>query len=192
MLKFISFGSGSSGNCYYLFTERDGLIIDSGIGIRALKKGFHDHGLQITDVKHVLVTHDHADHVKSVGVVSNDFNLPVYTTHAVHVGIDRNYCVARKISPENAQVFEKGTTFTLGEFTVTSFDVPHDSSDCMGYCIEAGGVTFCLITDAGQITDEIKPFISRATASCLPISAKRVSSWVVRASRVVRVSSAER
>ena len=96
MLKFISFGSGSSGNCYYLFTERDGLIIDSGIGIRALKKGFHDHGLQITDVKHVLVTHDHADHVKSVGVVSNDFNLPVYTTHAVHVGIDRNYCVARK------------------------------------------------------------------------------------------------
>jgi phosphoribosyl 1,2-cyclic phosphodiesterase len=162
MLKFISFGSGSSGNCYYLFTERDGLIIDSGIGIRALKKGFHDHGLQITDVKHVLVTHDHADHVKSVGVVSNDFNLPVYTTHAVHVGIDRNYCVARKISPENAQVFEKGTTFTLGDFTVTSFDVPHDSSDCMGYCIEAGGVTFCLITDAGQITDEIKPFISRA------------------------------
>ena len=162
MLKFISFGSGSSGNCYYLFTERDGLIIDSGIGIRALKKGFHDHGLQITDVKHVLVTHDHADHVKSVGVVSNDFNLPVYTTHAVHVGIDQNYCVARKISPENAQVFEKGTTFTLGDFTVTSFDVPHDSSDCMGYCIEACGVTFCLITDAGQITDEIKPFISRA------------------------------
>jgi phosphoribosyl 1,2-cyclic phosphodiesterase len=32
----------------------------------------------------------------------------------------------------------------------------------MGYCIEACGVTFCLITDAGQITDEIKPFISRA------------------------------
>lgn len=90
MLKFISFGSGSSGNCYYLFTERDGLIIDSGIGIRALKKGFHDHGLKLTDVKYVLVTHDHADHVKSVGVVSNDFNLPVYTTHAVHVGIDRN------------------------------------------------------------------------------------------------------
>ena len=38
MLKFISFGSGSSGNCYYLYTDTDGLIIDIGVGLRTLKK----------------------------------------------------------------------------------------------------------------------------------------------------------
>ena len=38
MLKFISFGSGSSGNCYYIFTEKYGLLIDAGIGIRKMKK----------------------------------------------------------------------------------------------------------------------------------------------------------
>ena len=162
MLKFISFGSGSSGNCYYLFTERDGLLIDTGIGIRALKKGFHDYGLKISDVKYVLVTHDHADHVKSVGVVSQDFNLPVYATHAVHVGIDRNYCVRRKISPENARIMEKGTTIQLGDFTVTSFDVPHDSSDCVGYRIQADGISFCLITDVGHITEQMKLYINVA------------------------------
>ena len=42
MLKFISFGSGSSGNCYYLYTETDALLIDAGVGIRKLKKHFHD------------------------------------------------------------------------------------------------------------------------------------------------------
>ena len=45
MLDFISFGSGSSGNCYYLFTETDGLLIDIGVGIRSLRKSFHDYGL---------------------------------------------------------------------------------------------------------------------------------------------------
>ena len=42
MLKFISFGSGSSGNCYYLFTPTDGLVIDVGLGLRTLKKHFRE------------------------------------------------------------------------------------------------------------------------------------------------------
>ena len=42
MLNFLSFGSGSSGNCYYLYTSTDGLIIDAGVGIRTLKKYFRD------------------------------------------------------------------------------------------------------------------------------------------------------
>ena len=64
MLKFISFGSGSSGNSYYLYTETDSLLIDVGVGIRTLKKHFHNYGLRFEDVHHILITHDHADHVK--------------------------------------------------------------------------------------------------------------------------------
>ena len=36
MLKFISFGSGSSGNCYLLATPTDALLIDIGVGLRGL------------------------------------------------------------------------------------------------------------------------------------------------------------
>ena len=57
---------------------------------------------------------------------------------------------------------EKGDTLQVGEFTVTAFGVPHDSTDNVGYFIEYGGVTFCIVTDAGEVTDEIKKFISRA------------------------------
>ena len=96
MLRFISFGSGSSGNCYYLFTETDSLLIDVGVGIRTLKKHFHNYGLRFEDVHNILITHDHADHVKSVGSLSNDYHLPVYTTRKVHSGIENNYCVRKK------------------------------------------------------------------------------------------------
>ncbi|MBF1554280.1 MAG: MBL fold metallo-hydrolase, partial [Prevotella pleuritidis] len=50
MLKFISFGSGSSGNCYLLYTESDGLLIDAGIGVRTLKKYFKDRGLSFSNI----------------------------------------------------------------------------------------------------------------------------------------------
>ena len=70
MLKFISFGSGSSGNCYYLYTEQDGLLIDAGVGIRTLKKHVKNYGLSLDKMHHLLVTHDHADHIKSAGYLS--------------------------------------------------------------------------------------------------------------------------
>ncbi len=162
MLHFISFGSGSSGNCSLLFTETDGLLIDAGVGVRSLKKMFKDYGLHLSDVHNILITHDHADHVKSVGSLSKDHDLPVWTTREVHAGIDRNWCVRHKIAPGLAHYVEKGTPLQLGDFTVTPFGVPHDSADNVGYCVEHGGVTFVLMTDIGHLTDEMKTYIGRA------------------------------
>ena len=162
MLRFISFGSGSSGNCYYLFTETDGLIIDIGVGLRTLKKDFTDFGLSLSSVCYVLITHDHADHIKSVGSISHEYHLPVYATQLVHQGIDRNYCVQRKLDPSMKKKIAAGEPFTLGCFHITPFHVPHDASENIGFMIEADGVNFCIITDAGTVTDEMKPFISQA------------------------------
>jgi phosphoribosyl 1,2-cyclic phosphodiesterase len=162
MVKFISFGSGSSGNCYYLCTERDGLLIDIGVGIRGLKKAFRDYGLSQTLIHHVLITHDHADHIKSVGSISHDLHLPVYATRKVHQGIDRNYCVTKKVSADLRRYLEKDETIQVGDFLVTPFNVPHDSSDNVGYLIEVEDVKFCVITDAGCISDEMGQYITQA------------------------------
>jgi len=162
MFNFISFGSGSSGNCYLLYTKTDALMIDAGIGTRMLKKRFNDYGLNMSDVHNIIVTHDHADHVKAVGCISHEYNLPVYATAKVHKGIKQNYCVRHKIATPFIRTIEKGHTERIGEFSVTPFAVPHDSADNVGYRIEHEGVIFCIITDAGEITDEIKSYIRQA------------------------------
>ncbi|MBP3789249.1 MAG: MBL fold metallo-hydrolase [Prevotella sp.] len=162
MVKFISFGSGSSGNCYFLFTENGGLLIDVGVGIRTLKKHFRDYGLTLPQVHQVLITHDHADHIKSVGSISYDLQVPVYATALVHRGIDRNYCVQRKVNAGLRRIVEPGVQIQIGDFTVTPFSVPHDSSDNVGYFLEAEDISFCIITDAGMVTDEMAQFIARA------------------------------
>jgi phosphoribosyl 1,2-cyclic phosphodiesterase len=162
MLKFISFGSGSSGNCYFLYTENEGLMIDIGVGVRNLKKQFRDYGLSLNSVHYLLITHDHADHIKSVGSFSHEYHLPVYATEAVHQGIDRNYFVTRKIEAQQKRMLKPGETIVLGDFRVTPFAVPHDASENVGYLVEAGGVTFCMMTDAGCVTPEMGQFISRS------------------------------
>lgn len=162
MLRFISFGSGSSGNCYYLFTETDGLIIDIGVGIRTLKKHFRDYGLSLSSIHHVCITHDHADHIKSVGSISHEYHLAVHATANVHAGIDRNYCVQRKLGSDAKRFVTPGVAERMGCFVVTPFLVPHDATENVGYLVEAEGTTFCLITDAGCVTEEMRGYISRA------------------------------
>ena len=162
MLRFISFGSGSSGNCYYLGTATDALMIDIGIGIRTLKKHCRDYGISLGSVKRVLITHDHADHIKSVGSFSHDYGLPVYATKKVHYGIDHNYCITRKVADDKKMVLNVGETIQLGEFEVRPFAVPHDATENVGYEIKVEGVNFVIITDVGSITDDIKEAISNA------------------------------
>ena len=162
MLKFISFGSGSSGNCYYLATKNDALLIDIGVGLRGLKKDCANYGISLSSVHHVLITHDHADHIKSVGSFSNDYNVPVYATNVVHEGINKNYCITKKIAADKVCILEKGQTVQIGDFMVTPFGVPHDSSDNVGYFIEAENTNICIITDAGVVTPEMKEYIKRA------------------------------
>ena len=162
MLRCISFGSGSSGNCYYLGTATDGLIIDIGIGIRTLKKYCREYGIQLNSVKRILITHDHADHIKSVGSLSHDCNLPVYATRKVHEGIDMNYCVAKKVSQEHKHILTIGEQVQLGDFKVRPFAVPHDASENVGYELEVEGIVFVVLTDVGSITDDIKQAINHA------------------------------
>ena len=160
-MRFISLGSGSSGNCYFLYTENDGLLVDAGIGVRSLKKYFKEYGLNRNLVRRILVTHDHADHIKSVGSLSHDMQLPVYATRLVHSGIDRNYCVQRKVAQELRRIVVPGEAFQAGEFHVSPFTVPHDSSDNVGYLIEADGSSICIVTDAGEVTPDMGAYIGR-------------------------------
>lgn len=162
MLKFISFGSGSCGNCYYICVEDYGILIDTGIGIRKFKKYFSDYGLKFNTLRSIFVTHDHADHIKAVGMISGNYNLPVYATEKVHDGILRNYCVKKKVDSCNVRFIYANEAISIGDLSVTPFHVPHDSLDNVGFKIVYNDITFCLMTDIGHITEDMACMISEA------------------------------
>lgn len=159
-IKFLSLASGSSGNCYYLSDGNTSILIDGGLGIRTVKKTFKDFDLSLGDVKAIFVTHDHTDHVKAVGYLAGKHNIPVYATHEVHEGIKRNCCVTEKLSERMKRYISKGETVRLDNLEITCFDVPHDSTDNVGYSIKICDKTFTFITDIGHITPTVTRFAS--------------------------------
>lgn len=162
MLTLFVFGSGSCGNCYYLSDGQDALLIDAGVGIRRLKRNVVEYGIKMGYVRGVLVTHDHADHVKNAGLFSKDYNLNVYATEKVHEGIDRSYMINQKIDNNHKCFIEPGKTFNICSFEITPFSLPHDSSENVGYFIKRGEETFCIMTDVGAVTENVNHYISQA------------------------------
>lgn len=163
MIRFLSLGSGSSGNGYYLEADGYAIMIDFGLGRRYVKKALHDFGLTLASIHAIVVTHDHTDHVKSVGAFATEFHLPVYASSMVHMGISRNRFMSKKVPPEQVRLLEAGETIQLGPFSITSFHVPHDSAGNNGYFIaQEGGPTFLLMTDVGHFTDEMLAFVPQA------------------------------
>lgn len=159
---FMSLGSGSSGNCYYLGTDNYGLLIDAGIGIRSIKKIFKETKLSLEHIRAVLVTHDHADHIKAVGHLAGKYNIPIYTTSIIHYGISRSYCMTEKLNREQIRYIEKEESIKIEDFEITCFEVPHDGTDNVGYCITIDGKTFSFLTDIGHITDIAGRYIKKA------------------------------
>ncbi len=161
-LSFFSLASGSSGNCYYIGTPDYGVLIDAGIGIRTIIKTLKDKGIDVSKISGILITHDHADHIRTVGCLGNKYNIPVYTTKDVHEGIERSRYVQESLYQQRREI-EKGIPFQLRDFQITAFDVPHDSSDNVGFLIEYQQFRFVVATDVGHITDTIRTYVSRAT-----------------------------
>ena len=162
MLNFVSWGSGSSGNCYFLYTENEGLLIDAGVGVRTIKKYFREYGLKLSQINNILITHDHADHVKAVGALSIETEAKVWSTKPVHIGIMKNFCVRKKVPEDNISIIETGSTFSIGSFTIHSCHVPHDSMDNNGYLIKYENVSLGLITDIGCVTPDIANIVANA------------------------------
>jgi phosphoribosyl 1,2-cyclic phosphodiesterase len=163
-LSFLSLASGSSGNCYYLGTPEYGMLIDAGIGIRTIRKVLKENQIDFDRIMAVLVTHDHADHIKTVGCLGEKYNIPVYATEAVHNGIVNSRYVEEKLGASR-RIIEKEKPFTLRDFRITAFEVPHDSADNVGYYIQHPAFAehaFTFATDVGHITETVSDYMCRA------------------------------
>ena len=169
MLKFLSLSSGSSGNCYYLGTDQHAILIDAGIPVRTIRKYLGENNLDFDKVMALLVTHDHTDHIRSVGNLGERYNkIPVYSTKYVHEGMEKNFGMEKKLTNASRRVIEPQKPFYIPgtQFRIIAFSVPHDSEDNVGYYIEyvegKDVVRFCLATDIGRVTSDIRHYLSLA------------------------------
>lgn len=161
-MKFISFGSGSSGNCSYIGTEKGGILIDAGVDPARVVNSLLRAGVDMSQVGGIILTHDHGDHVRYAYTILRRFkHMRLYCTPKTLAGLLRRHNISRRIKDYHQPIF-KEFQFHLGPFVITPFDVSHDGSDNCGFFIQAGAHNFTVATDMGYVTERADYYIRQS------------------------------
>lgn len=67
-LNFSVLASGSTGNAIYVETDEHSLLIDAGLSGKQMENLFQEIQRDIKNLSGILVTHEHSDHIKGLGI----------------------------------------------------------------------------------------------------------------------------
>lgn len=156
-LRFCSFASGSSGNCYLVKDDETALLIDAGISGKRIFEGLEETETPLDMVSAVLVTHEHIDHVKSLPILTKKIpGAEVYANKATWEYIER------PVPDEQQRTFVTGENFHIGDFIIRPFAISHDAAEPVGFSIFHEGKQISICTDSGCISDDICEEINEA------------------------------
>ncbi|MEK3798872.1 MBL fold metallo-hydrolase [Peribacillus sp. FSL H8-0477] len=160
-MHFSVLASGSTGNAFFVETEDQSFLVDAGLSGKALEGLFNDIGRDMSKLSGILVTHEHSDHIKGLGVVARKHKLPIYANAKTWNAMERNI---GQIPIEQKFHFEMEQVKTFGSLDIESFGVSHDAAEPMFYTFHHDDKKVVLITDTGYVSDRVKGIISNAEA----------------------------
>ncbi|MCM1109766.1 MAG: MBL fold metallo-hydrolase [Clostridium sp.] len=161
-LMFMSFGSGSSGNCSYVGDGESGILVDAGIDADHVERTLLKNGIDIDSVAGICLTHDHSDHLHyAYTLLKRHRRMHLYCTPRTLSGMLRRHSMSRRIKDYHLAIY-KEFPFTIGSLRITPFDVSHDGSDNVGFFIEHGTQRLAVATDLGSITERVDHYMRQA------------------------------
>jgi len=160
-LHFSVLASGSTGNAFYVGTDKHSLLVDAGLSGKQLELLFKGVDRQISNLSGILVTHEHSDHIKGLGVIARKYNLPIYANEKTWKAMESSIGA---IPTEQKFIFPMGSVKSFGSIDVESFGVSHDAAEPMFYVFHHEGKKVVLITDTGYVSDRMKGTIDNAEA----------------------------
>jgi len=158
-MRFSVLASGSSGNAIYVETEEHAFLVDAGLSGRKMEELFASVDRSMKNLSGILVTHEHSDHIKGLGVLARKYNVPIYANAKTWVAMEH---LVGNIPIEQRFHFDMETVKTFGSLDIQSFAVSHDAADPMFYVFHENGRKLVLITDTGYVSDRMKGHIKGA------------------------------
>jgi phosphoribosyl 1,2-cyclic phosphodiesterase len=158
-IRFSVLASGSTGNAFYVETDRNSLLVDAGLSGKQMEQLFKQIERDMKQLSGILVTHEHSDHIKGLGVIARKYKLPIYANEKTWRAMEG---LIGDIPTEQKFVFQMGTVKTFGDLDIESFGVSHDAAEPMFYVFHHEGKKLVLITDTGYVSDRMKGIIKNA------------------------------
>jgi phosphoribosyl 1,2-cyclic phosphodiesterase len=143
-------GSGSKGNSTLVATERTRLLVDAGFSKKDTFRRLAAAGECTARFDALLISHEHADHVNGLKSLALGLKIPIYITGPTREVIqsDPRLKAFETISP--------GERFSIGDFEIAPFSIPHDAIDPLAFTLTAEGIKIGVITDLGYIPQLVK------------------------------------
>ena len=153
-MRIAPIASGSSGNCIYVGDDKTHILIDAGISAKNIEEGLHSLDLSLDDIDAILITHEHSDHIKGLGVLERKREIPIYASQGTIEGI----LSTKSLGSFNRDCFKSLrdlSPFTINDFTFNPHPVSHDANEPVCFSFENAHKRAAVVTDLGCYDDEL-------------------------------------
>ena len=143
--------SGSKGNAVYISDSDTAILIDAGLSGSEIERRLRSKGLSPESLDGIVVSHEHADHIKGVGVLSRRYRLTVYMSRETETALGSQIGTVHDLVN-----FSCGSMFQLKTLTIHPFSISHDAQDPAGFTVNSNGLKMGIATDLGIATSMVK------------------------------------
>ena len=151
IFKLSVLASSSSGNSTLVATERTRILVDAGLSRKETFERLNAIGVAPETLSAILITHEHSDHIAGLQVITKKLDIPIYVSRLTAPAIPWPEDFAPKI-----ESFAAGSSFPIGDIDVTSFTIPHDAVDPVGFTFRSQGIKIAIATDLGYMPDSVR------------------------------------
>ena len=167
-MRMMSIASGSSGNCTLVEQNDTVILVDAGISLKRIEEGLNAAERTGRDISGILITHEHNDHIKGLGVLLRKYDIPVYTTE----GTIRGISACRNMGKYDGSLFRevgKNDIISIGDIEVRFHPISHDAREPVCFSFHAGSSKAVVATDIGCYDDNLSQFLMNS--DCMLIEA---------------------
>jgi len=151
-MRICSIASGSSGNCIYVGSDSTHILVDVGISGKRTEKGLNELDLTMRDIDGIFITHEHADHIAGLGVLTRKYEIPVYATKGTIEAI-RSSASVGEIPEELFHEILPDEKITVKDLVCNPMRISHDAAEPVAYRISHGRKKAAIVTDLGNYND---------------------------------------
>ena len=157
-MKFTNLFSSSKGNSLLVEGKDTKILVDAGLAGIHIRKELAKLDVSLDEIDAILVTHEHSDHIRGVGVLSRRADIPVYVHEEAAEDLIRK---CGSIRDENLITIREDTDYAIKGLDVRGFDIPHDAVHPMGFIIDDGKEKMAVATDMGMVLQNVADRLCR-------------------------------
>ncbi|MBE5816569.1 MAG: MBL fold metallo-hydrolase [Clostridiales bacterium] len=155
-LSVCSLQSGSNGNCTFISNGRTNLLIDCGIPLKTLEEGLYSIGVSPSSIHGVFVTHEHSDHIKSVGAISRRYGVPIFANTSTWEAMEKKI---GEVRPGCIKLFSSGGDIYFSDICISTIKISHDAAEPVAFSVCDKDRKVSIVTDLGVINKGVLSFM---------------------------------